>query len=81
MSSRADVTAAVSYGVSAAAFVGGFIAEHWLQVLSAISIVATYLTHLYFAKRKDRREQERERRELERHEAEKLRQAQGVNDA
>lgn len=64
MEHKFDVATGVSYTTSAT---GLWLADNWLQVLSAIVIVLTFLTQMWFGIRKDRREFQQEQRDAERH--------------
>jgi hypothetical protein len=46
---------------------GLWLADNWLQALSGVIIVLTFLAQLYFGMRKDRRELRQSQREAERH--------------
>lgn len=66
MQRRSEIAGGVSYTVSGTGFaVGAWIADHWLQVLSALVMLITWGTQLYFSIRADRREERAARKREE----------------
>ena len=58
MSSKAEIATTASYVTASGGLaVGTWMVDHWLQLLSALVVLATYFTQLYFSLRKDRREE------------------------
>lgn len=68
VSQKTEIAAGASYVAATSGIaIGSWLAEHWLQALSALFMVLTFLTQLIFSIRKDRREHLRALREEELH--------------
>lgn len=63
MEQKTEIATGISYTASSGGLaIGTVIADYWLQILSAIFLVLTYATQLYFASKRDRRDRrDRER--------------------
>ena len=55
---KTEIAAPVVYTAGSVGIgIGHFMSTNWLQLLSAAVIIATYLTNLFFQRRRDRREE------------------------
>lgn len=67
---KAEMASGVAYIASIGGMaIGDWLASNWFQLISALIMVATFITHLWFHSRKDRRERAQAYRNKEAHEA------------